>query len=160
MLEVMKVILNLYNTTDDTRVINKTLTAVKDITATPVENVSLLSPSFIVEYDATILTANYCYIADLNRYYYIREITLLRGNRLQFSCSVDVLKTYATDILKCDAVITRSESIGKPSNVPDKSLPINPNKKELLTAKSDFNVNSGNTYLVRVRESTVKYSRQ
>lgn len=152
--------LNLYKTSDDTRILNKTLTAVKDITAIPVENVSILTPSFVVEYDADILTANYCYIETLNRYYYINEIMLLRGNRLQFKCAVDVLKTYATDITKCSAIITRSESVGTPTNIPDKSLPISPNKKELLTAKSDFNVRAGNTYFVRVRESSVKYSRQ
>lgn len=153
-------LLNLYTTTDDTRVLNKTLTAVKDINAVPVDGVTLLNPQFIVEYDSSILNANYCYISELQRYYYITNIVLMRGNRMQFNCAVDVLKTYADDIKNCTAVITRSESIGKPTQIIDKMLPIDPNKKELLTAKKDFVTNYNNMYLVRVRESSVKYERE
>lgn len=151
-------LLNLYITTDDMRVLNKTLTLVKNISAIPVEGVSILTPKFIIEYDTDIKNANYCYISELSRYYFINEIVLLTGNRIQLNCTVDVLKTYANDLKNCLAVITRSESIGKPTKIIDKSLPIDPNKKELLTAKKDFTTNFNNMYLVRVRESAVKYT--
>lgn len=148
-------LLNLYSTSDDTRKVDKSLTAVKDITATPSENVTMLSPAFIVEYDSTILTANYCYIPEFARYYYITNITLLRGNRLQLNCAVDVLKTYADDLKNCIAVVIRNEGIGKPSMLPDNQLPINPNKKELLTKTVDFKIDTTNKnlYLVQIKSS-------
>lgn len=136
-------VLNLYSTSDDTRKVDKTLTTVKDITAIPSDNVTMLTPAFIVEYDSTILSANYCYIAEFNRYYFIRDITLLRGNRLQINCAVDVLMSFSTEIKNCSAMISRSESVGKPTNIPDNSLPINPNTfivKSILFPNNPFGV--------------------
>lgn len=136
-------LLNLYSTTDDTRKLKKTLTTVKNITAIPSENVTMLTPAFIVEYDSTILAANYCYIPEFGRYYFIRDITLLKGNRLQINCSVDVLMSFADDIKNCSAMISRSESVGKPTNIPDSSLPINPNTfivKSILFPNNPFGV--------------------
>lgn len=148
-------LLNLYSTTDDTRKVDKTLTAIKDITAIPSDNVTMLTPAFIVEYDNTILAANYCYIAEFNRYYFIHDITLLRGNRMQLNCAVDVLKTYADDLKNCTAVIIRNGGIGEPSMIPDNQLPINPNKKELLTKTVNFAIDTTNTnlYLVQIKSS-------
>jgi len=136
-------VLNLYSTSDDTRKLDKALTAIKDITAIPSDNVTMLTPAFTVEYDSTILAANYCYIAEFNRYYFIRDITLLRGNRLQLNCAVDVLQSFAADIKNCSAMISRSESVGKPTNIPDNSLPINPNTfivKSILFPNTPFTV--------------------
>ena len=136
-------LLNLYSTTDDTRKLEKTLTAIKNITAIPSENVTMLTPAFIVEYDRAILAANYCFIPEFGRYYFIRDITLLKGNRLQINCSVDVLMSFVDDIKNCSAMISRSESVGKPTNIPDNSLPINPNTfivKSILFPNNPFGV--------------------
>lgn len=145
---VMKLLLNLYKCTDDTRVINKTLTAIKTVTAKPSENVSILAPVFILDYDVftdtTLLTANYLYCLNLLRYYYINDIQILTGGRVQISCSVDVLKTYADDIKNCDCVVTRSESVGKPSEIPDNNLPVDPNimtVESIVFEHSPFSVN-------------------
>lgn len=148
-------LLNLYSTTDDTRKLEKALTTVKNITAIPSENVTMLAPAFIVEYDRAILAANYCFIPEFGRYYFIRDITLLKGNRLQINCSVDVLKTYADDLKNCTAVIIRNGGIGEPSMIPDNQLPINPNKKELLTKTVNFAIDTTNTnlYLVQIKSS-------
>lgn len=130
-------ILNLLKTTDDVRVCAKTVIPVATITAIPTEKINILNPSFIVEYKANLLTANYCYIAELNRYYYITSHNLERGNRLIFNCEVDVLKTYYEQIKNCTATVIRSESEGKPTGIPDKQLPINPNKQEVLSILFD-----------------------
>lgn len=152
--------ITLYGTTDDARVIDKTLTTVKSISAKPVEPMTILTPRFTIDYDADVIAANYAYISDFGRYYYITDISITTGNRMTITLKVDVLKTYADDIKECSVVVSRSEAAGNPTYIPDSSLPINPNKKELLTAKSDFTTNDGNIYLVRVKESTVKYSRE
>lgn len=126
-------LLNLYRETSDNRVCNKPLTALLNITAIPTEKIDILKPSFIVEYNATILQANYCYISELGRHYYITKHTLEKGNRIIIECEVDVLKTYYIQLLQCTATIIRSESIGKPTPIPDKQLPIDPNREEILS---------------------------
>lgn len=152
--------ITLYNTTDDSRVVNKTLTTIKSISAKPVDPTTILTPRVIIDYDSTVIAANYAYISDFGRYYYITDISIATGNRMTISMTVDVLKTYAAEIAECEVVVSRSEAAGSPTAIPDTSLPIDPNKKEMLTAKSEFTTNAGNVYLVRVRESSVKYNRQ
>lgn len=145
----MTMILNLYQTNDDPRVVNKTLTTVINITnAIPVENTSILQPHFLVEYNATILTANYIYVPLFARYYYITNIDIVKGNRILIYCDVDVLKTYAIQLTECTGIIVRSESIGKPTAIPDKNLPIDPNRVDvysILFDRDPFNIDVINT---------------
>ena len=133
----------LYTTADDMRTVNKTLTSVKSVTATPTEPMNILAPTLIIDYDSTVLSANYMYIAALNRYYYIDNMDLLKGNRLLISCRVDVLKTYAAALTDCECIVTRSESIGAPTEIPDKNLPVDPNKEDIYSIvfdKDPFNI--------------------
>lgn len=118
----------------DRRVLNKVTTTIKTITATPTGEINILHPTLILEYDGAILNANYCYIPNFNRYYYL-SITLDKGKRMILNCSVDVLKTYATQIKNRQGTILRSESIGKPTQIVDNKLPIDPNRHELKTLK-------------------------
>lgn len=125
---------NVMNISADRRVLNKVTTTIKTIIATPTGEINILYPKLILEYDNTILNANYCYIPDFNRYYYL-SITLDKGKRMILNCSVDVLKTYATQIKNRQGTILRSESIGKPTQIVDNKLPIDPNRHELKTLK-------------------------
>lgn len=133
----------LYTTTDDARTVNKTITSVKSVTATPTEPMSVLRPTIIVNVDSDVMSANYAYISELNRYYYITGVELLHGNRALLSCSVDVLKTYSASLADCECIVSRSESIGAPTEIPDKNLPINPNMQDvysILFDKDPFNI--------------------
>lgn len=136
--------ITLYTTTDDMRTVDKTLTTVKSVTATPTEPMNVLAPTLIINYDNSVLSANYVYIPALNRYYYIDNIDLLKGNRILLSCRVDVLKTYANDIGNCNCICVRSESIGTPTQIPDKNLPIDPNREDIVSivfSNDPLNVN-------------------
>ena len=148
----------LYRTSDDNRVLNKSLTAIATITASPLENCALLNPRMRFRYSASLKSANYMYIPELNRYYYIKSMSVNPGGEYEVVGDIDVLKTYASDIRKAHATIIRSESVGGPTYIPDSKLPVNPNKKELRTAKQEFNTSSDNNiYLVRLRSSKIKY---
>lgn len=144
----MKLTLNLYNTVDDPRVVNKTVTAVATVIAEPTDNISILTPAFLIEYNSAYLAANYCYVALFSRYYYIRNISVVKGNRILIECAVDVLKTNATGLTDCECIVTRSESIGTPSQIPDNNLPIDPNREEIKSIIFDrdpFNIDAINT---------------
>lgn len=150
----------LYTCTDDPRKLDKTITAIGTaITAEPTDDCSVITPRLILTYDSSRLACNYFYISDFGRYYFVTGMTVMPGGLIDLTGKIDVLKTYADGIKNCTAVITRSESIGQPTQIIDKMLPIDPNKKELLTSKKDFVTNHNNMYLVRVRESSVKYNR-
>ena len=62
--------------------------------------------SFIYDY---VLAANYAYIPEFNRYYFINDIISVRKNIWQLVMNVDVLMSYKDEILNLDAFVTRNE---------------------------------------------------
>lgn len=127
--------ITLYKTTSDYITVNKVLTGdtVKECTVTTPCN--LLSPQFQLLYFADIVNYNYVYA--FNRYYYINDISMISGTHCIISCSVDVLKTYASDIKNCNATVVRSESVGQPTYIVDSKLPIHPNEKVVREIRSN-----------------------
>lgn len=152
----------LYQTSDDPRVVTKAMTSIATVTAKPTENCSIINPQLILNNSSTpdLTSANYMYISDWSRYYFIDNIVMRPGREIELQGSIDVLTTYDTEIRSCTATVVRSQSVGKPTMIPDNKLPIDPNKKELLTAVSSFHPSGANLYLVRVKESTIKYNPQ
>lgn len=79
---------------------------------------SIINPVFIIEgsgdgYMALtipMLDANYCYVPDFNRYYFIDDVTLIANNVVQISCSVDALASNRTEILNSSQYVLRSAS--------------------------------------------------
>ena len=71
---------------------------------------SVMNPSLILETNTNSFNANYCYIPDLARYYYIKDWKLDSGLRIVFNCHVDVLQSYATQIKEQTAIIQRQEN--------------------------------------------------
>ena len=53
---------------------------------------------------------NYCYIQDLGRYYFIESVERMNGTVYKIRVSVDVLKSFSTQIENINAVITKSEN--------------------------------------------------
>lgn len=93
----------------DNRYINKTLQNVITL-----NNVYLKSDenketmTLELDYNATVLTANYCYIRELSHYYYISEPTFGK-QRIFLPIKCDLLMTFKTDIYKLDCIISRQQ---------------------------------------------------
>ncbi len=153
----MALTVTLMSTTDDPLVVTKTTTTIATVTGKPYENCSIGSPRVIINYAATLQAVNYMYIADFGRYYFVEPPVVIPGGEILISGNVDVLMSFDAAIRSCPATVIRSESVGAPTMIPDNKLPINPNKKELLTAVKAFTPTGSNCYLVRVRESAIKY---
>ena len=134
----------LYTCSADRRVVDKTsyLTAVANgtnILCRPTDGVDMLAPTFILDYKESYLTANYLYCSTFGgRYYYVEDREIEIGKKIVLHCKVDPLMSWKTDLLECKGTITRSESIGGPTYVPDSKLPIDPNRKEALTTGKAF----------------------
>lgn len=67
------------------------------------------SIKLIYDLISNIITANYIYIQDFNRYYFITDITSIRNNLWQISMRVDVLMSYYVEIKNLNAFISRNE---------------------------------------------------
>lgn len=104
-----------YNVTDDRRQLVKTLIDTgsgKNLKATLSGNIkndtSILDIVLEVKYNSDLMTANYMYIPDLNRYYFINNIEV-STQRLFIKAHVDVLMSYHDDIDQLVCVVSRQE---------------------------------------------------
>ena len=87
---------------------------------------------------------NYCFIQDLERYYFIESVEKMNGTIYKIRLTVDVLKSFSTQIENIQAVITKSEN-------PDNNF-VDCEKSENYTSEvinltDNFN-HSGNLILV------------
>ena len=101
--------ITLYRNGSDNRTLQKSLTQV----STPLScdiygSESIITPRFILEYVG--VEPNYCYVAELNRYYYIRDIVLAPGGRRILMCEVDVLMSNIDEILNLNCLVLRQEN--------------------------------------------------
>lgn len=64
----------------------------------------------VASYINKVLTANYAYIPEFNRYYFVTDITAIGRNLWMISMSVDVLMSYYGDILNLNAFIARNQN--------------------------------------------------
>lgn len=103
----------IYKTDSERNKLNKSLELVKEIDVKLLNNTEILKPFIeVTNIPLEELTkANYMYIADLNRYYFIDNIELMTGNNVYISGSVDVLMSYLDSILNIKGTVKRSESL-------------------------------------------------
>lgn len=104
-----------YSVADDARVLNKTLgDAVATLSAVEIYGeCSIMDPVLKLVYDADLLDANYCYISDWKRYYYIENYDLSNGREMYVRMHEDVLMSNATAIGDLECTIVRTAQNGK-----------------------------------------------
>ena len=135
--------LELYRCPSDERMVSKTLNDKFEFNHITFKNdTSIMNPVFIVgaikdntEPMDTVgwwRKFNYCYCPNLERYYFITDITFTRQGLVELNCSVDPLMSFKEDILASTQLITRQENkIQK--YIPDQSLPIHSQVKTQIT---------------------------
>ena len=103
-----------YKNKSDKIVVDKNIEQIGDTISNAVikEDISIMDPIFYLK-DFQYFnpaTANYCYISDLDRYYYITDIVILDQSLYEIHCHVDVLKSFASGIRSNSAVIARQQN--------------------------------------------------
>ena len=101
-----------YTNLSDKVVVDKNITQIgSDVSGTLREGCSIIDP--IIKFEAptgiSLISANYAYISEFGRYYYINNIRCV-GKLFELTMHVDVLKTYASGIRSNNAVISRQEN--------------------------------------------------
>lgn len=106
----------LYTYTNEKNAIQKTTTQLASLSGDLRGECDILNPVLNVEIDGTDLTqaeiltkANYAYIADFGRYYFITGIKGIAKNLVEISLKVDVLYSWKTQILAQKCIIARQE---------------------------------------------------
>ena len=101
----------LYNNASDNRVVHKSITQIgTDRTCQITENCDVTNPRIILDMNAIDISANYMYIADFNRYYYITGINILNGNQTEITGHCDVLMSFWNSFKNSPCTAGRSTS--------------------------------------------------
>lgn len=88
-----------YNNLSNYNVVNKRLEKINTLSFTFKENSNIINPSLILK---NYKGGNYCYIEELERYYYVKDIDFLGNGLFKINCEIDVLMTYKEDIINSD----------------------------------------------------------
>lgn len=113
---------NFLQTASDTRKINKSYTTLySGVSCDLYESCDMYNPVLKVKTQYTI-SANYIYIPNFGRYYYISNKNFETAGYTIIYCKCDVLMSFATEILNSTQFIVRSADINNP-NVKNSFVP-------------------------------------
>lgn len=98
----------LFYNKSDKRYLKKSCTQIgSDLTISLIEPTSVTNPDVILSPGTEVMKANYIYIEDFGRYYYITNYTF-EYDRIIAHCKVDVLMSFAPEILTQNVILDRS----------------------------------------------------
>ena len=104
----------LYRTSDPREKVTKTLNLVLSVpnaTVRSPDGISIMDPVItIASTSSSLFTANYMYISQFSRYYFITSIKELRNGLIEIKAHCDVLMTYRSQIRTLKATIARQEN--------------------------------------------------
>lgn len=106
----MSFTIKLQNNQSPINKIGKILYEVATVTGDLKNESEVISPEILIQSDSSILSANYMTIDTFHRKYFIEEIQSVRTNLWLVKAHVDVLETYASQILSNTAVVLRQEN--------------------------------------------------
>lgn len=98
-----------YTNLSDPDTLEKNISKVLELNGTLRDECNIENPIINIENNG-IVGANYCYIPEFNRYYYIEDQTLVRNDIVRLSLKVDVLYTYKEQIKALNVIINNSSS--------------------------------------------------
>lgn len=95
-----------YYNYSDNRVINKNLGEGTTLTGQLRDSVNIMNPIIRFESDS-IIRYNYAYIPELQRYYLVDTITIVRDGLYDITFSVDVLMSFRRHILQLPVIVDK-----------------------------------------------------
>lgn len=102
--------ISLQNNSSPINKIGKAISTIATVSGDLKNESDVIRPEILIESDSSILSANYMTIDTFHRKYFIEEIQSVRTNLWLVKAHVDVLETYASQILSNTAVVVRQEN--------------------------------------------------
>lgn len=143
----------LYQYSGKNNVINKTLENPQSVNGLMIEPFDVIHPKIKFRCEPPFIY-NYLYITQLNRYYFVTNTEILNANTVLLSLQLDVLKTYATDLLNATGTIVSRETANKYINTRDNIHDIRPNFEKInFSVNNPFDEN-GNIIMITIKGKT------
>lgn len=149
--------INLYNNSSEPEVVDKSLSLQTSLQGQLKDNTSIITPTILMNINS-IPTANYMYIPDFHRYYYITNIESVRNGLIQISAKCDVLMTYKSGIRACNALVERQEFNYNPYLV-DNLYPMD-NKNTVSSKKLNGNYGYKHNNIVLTYSTAIEYNKE
>lgn len=101
-----------YTNNSDSNELNKNINLITELQCNVnKDNLDVLSPILFLSYfDIKELNINYCYIEELNRYYFIDSYTIEKNNLIKLQLETDVLMTFKNDILLSSGIVKETKN--------------------------------------------------
>lgn len=101
-----------YTNNSDSNELNKNINLITELQCNVnKDNLDVLSPILFLSYfDIKKLNINYCYIEELNRYYFINSYTIEKNNLIKIQLETDVLMTFKNDILLSYGIVKETKN--------------------------------------------------
>ena len=117
-----------YNTSNDKRVVSKTLTSGTTLQCELYDECNIITPKLLIEFTTDIFSKNYCYIPTFGRYYFITNMKVDAGERIIIECGIDALYTYRNSIYSLDVTVVRNENFSDRCYLVDPMFTISPKR--------------------------------
>lgn len=105
-------VIKLYKSSSDPRVVSKSLSdEISYNSATARDAFDIMGGSIVIATSSDLSGYNYAHVDDVNRYYYIKDITVLREGVWQLELAIDVLMTYAAEIRSLHGTVDRQTNL-------------------------------------------------
>lgn len=129
--------LNLYNYDGNSNVINKTLQNEISLTGLFYNDFDIFTPEIAIRQSVNINVFNYAFLPIFNRFYFIVDTFIVSNTKTVLKLKLDVLKTYANELLTAIGTVTQKENANKYISNRQKIYDIRP-QRELI----NFSVNN------------------
>lgn len=139
----------LYTNNSDSNVLNKDIVLQQQLVCyANKENIDILSPDILLSYiDIKALNINYCYIKELNRYYFINSYKYEKNHLLKLTLQTDVLMTFRDNILLSSGVVKNTKNI---QNYNSNFEVLDTSTEKIITFENNLFSNENKLYLVAV----------
>lgn len=144
------VTIKFYKYTGRPRTVNKTLGESTDISGVLRDNFNMIKPVITIR-KQDVSNFNYCFIPDFNRYYFIEEVTLQNKNEYEMQLSLDVLKTYESQILDATGRVTERDNPNPYISNRDTVYNRQPNFEKLDFPNTDLLSEDGTITMVTIK---------
>lgn len=109
---------------------------------------SIINPVLILKYNEKIFESNYIYIPTWKRYYFIDDVRVMTGGRVEVSLSVDVLESFKDSILELNVILGDTEKTGRNNYLPSESFVVNCKHKTDIVNFSSGLLDNGEYILI------------
>ena len=99
--------INLMNNTSPNNKINKNVSAITTLEGSLKEPTTIMNPVITIEYSNPV-GFNYAYFPQFSRYYFVKNVEILRANIMRLELEVDPLETYKDSILNLPVIIDKN----------------------------------------------------